>query len=294
MIRVCAASVNPLDWHLMRGEPRILRLMTGVRKPRLGRPGVDVAGRVESRGRGVTQLAPGDAVFGTCRGALAEFACASATQVVIKPENISFEHAAAVPIAAYTALQGLRDHGRIRGGQRVLINGASGGVGTFAVQIAKSFGSEVTGVCSAGNVDLVRSLGADHVIDYGREDFTRAGARYDLILDLIGNHGLLALSRTLRRGGIYVGAGAGTNPSTMGVLAGLITLPTVSLIARRTLVTMLAERRAADLAGIRELLAAGTVTPVIDGRYSLGEIADAIRYLESGRARGKVVIVLGS
>src|SRR5271157_1255087 len=188
LIRVRAASVNPLDWHYMRGTPYFLRVMAGLRKPKVTRLGVDVAGQVESVGRSVTQFKPGDAVFGSCRGAFAEYACTSGSAVVMKPDNVTFEQAAAVPLAAFTALQGLRDKGKIQPGQKVVVNGAAGGGGTFAVQSARSFKADVTGVCSTRNVDMVRSIGANHVIDYTQENFTKSGQRYALILDAVGNH----------------------------------------------------------------------------------------------------------
>ncbi len=210
LIRIRAASVNPLDWHFMRGEPFIVRMMAGgLLKPKVTRLGVDVAGQVEAVGRNVTQFKPGDEVFGACRGAFAEYACATEAKLALKPANISFEEAAAVPVAAITALQGLRDKGRIRRGQKVVVDGASGGVGTFAVQIAKSFGAEVTAVCSTRNVDTARSIGADHVIDYTREDFTRSGQRYDLIMGANAYHSIFDYRRALSQDGIYVGAGGG-------------------------------------------------------------------------------------
>src|SRR5271166_2401169 len=202
LIRVRAASVNPLDWHFMRGTPYPLRIMTGLRKPKNKRLGVDVAGQVEAVGRNVTSFKPGDEVFGSCRGAFAEYACTSGSALVIKPDNVTFEQAASAPVAVYTALQGLRDKGKIQPGQKILINGAAGGVGTYAVQIAKSFGTEVTGVCSTRNLEMVRSIGADHVIDYSQEDFTASGKRYDILLDLVGNHSLLSCRRILTQKGI--------------------------------------------------------------------------------------------
>ena len=204
LIKVRAASVNPLDWHFMRGTPYLLRLMAGLRKPTDTRLGVDVAGQVEAVGRNVTQFKPGDEVFGSCRGAFAECTCAPESALVLKPVNVTFEQAASVPVAAFTALQGLRDKGHIQPWQKVLINGAAGGVGTFAVQIAKSFGAEVTGVCSTRNVDMVRSIGADRVIDYTQEDFTKMGQLFDLFFDAVGNHSLLACRRVLSTKGIYV------------------------------------------------------------------------------------------
>ena len=207
LIKVRAASVNPYDWHFMRGTPYLVRMMAGLRKPKATRLGADVAGRVEAVGRNVTQFKPGDDVFGTCVGAFSEYVCVSESALVMKPDTVTFEQAASVPIAAFTALQGLRNGGQIQSGQKVLINGAAGGVGTFAVQIAKSFGAAVTGVCSTRNVEMVRSIGADCVIDYTQEDFTKRGQSYDLMLDCIGNHSLSACRRVLNPSGIYIPAG---------------------------------------------------------------------------------------
>jgi NADPH:quinone reductase-like Zn-dependent oxidoreductase len=291
LIRVRAASVNPLDWHLMRGAPYLVRIMTGLRKPKDSRLGVDVAGQVEAVGKNVTQFQPGDEVFGPCRGAFAEYACASGSDLVRKPDNVTFEQAAAVPVAAFTALQGLRDKGQIQPGQRVLINGAAGGVGTFAVQIAKSFGAEVTGICSTRNVEMVRSIGADRVIDYTLEDFTKSGQRYDLLFDCIGNHSLLACRRSLNPKGIYVGAGA-SSVGSIGIVAGLVKKPVLSRFVSQKFVGLLAKWSKEDLIILRDLITAEKVTPVIDRRYRLSETAEAIRYLEEGHARGKVVIAL--
>ncbi|MGH8428251.1 MAG: NAD(P)-dependent alcohol dehydrogenase [Gammaproteobacteria bacterium] len=292
LIKVRAASVNPLDWHLMRGSPYFLRIMAGLRKPKSTRPGVDVAGRVETVGGNVTQFKPLDEVFGACRGALAEYACASESAVVLKPANVTFEQAASVPVAAITALQGLRDKGRIQPGQNVLINGAAGGVGTFAVPIAKSFGADVTGVCSTRNVDMVRSIGADHVIDYTREDFTKSVQRYNLILDGVGNHSLSACRRVLTPHGICVMIGA---PKNFGAfLSSALTAPALSRLASQKFVMFMAKIRKEDLTILRGLMEAGKLTPVIDRRYNLSEAPEAIRYLEEGHARGKVVITLGN
>ena len=292
LIKVRAASVNPLDSHLMRGKPYILRIMTGLRKPKITRPGVDVAGQVEAVGSNVTQFKPGDEVFGSCRGAFAEYACTSESALVIKPENVTFEQAASVPVAAYTALQGLRDTGHIQPGQKILINGAAGGVGTFAVQIAKWFGADVTGVCSTRNVDMVRSLGADRVIDYTQEDFTKSGQHYDLIFDLVGNHSLLACRRVLNPKGIYIAVGGPNSRWMIGLLAGLLTTLVLSWFVSQKLLLFLAKIRSEDLTIMRELMATGKITPVIDKRYRLSEVPEAIRYLEEGHARGKVVITL--
>lgn len=290
LLSVRAAAVNPMDWHFVRGTPYFVRMMTGLRQPKNKRLGVDVAGQVEAVGRNVTQLKPGDEVFGVCRGALAEYACAAESKLAIKPDNVTFEQAAAVPVAASTALQGLR--GKIQPGQKILVNGAAGGVGTFAVQIAKSFGAEVTGVCSTRNVDMVRSIGADRVIDYTQEDFTKSGRHYDLIFDLVANHSLLACRRALQPRGTYIGAGVLAVQSLTGLLARLIAASVLSRFVSQSFVTVMARIRKEDLAVMRELMAAGTVTPVIDRRYELSEVPEAIRYMEAGHARGKVIITI--
>jgi NADPH:quinone reductase-like Zn-dependent oxidoreductase len=292
LIKVRAASVNPFDWHFMRGTPYIVRIMAGLRKPKVTRLGVDVAGQVEAVGRNVTQFKPGDKVFGACRGAFAEYACTSESALVMKPDNVTFEEAASVPVAAFTALQGLRDKGQIEPGQKVLINGAAGGVGTFAVQIAKSFGAEVTGVCSTRNVDMVRSIGADHVIDYTQEDFTKRGQRYDLIFDCVGNHSLSACRRVLNPKGIYIMVGELSGRGMIGLLARLITALVLSRFVSQKLVTFLARPNKRDLTIMHDLMKAGKVIPVIDKRYRLSEVPEAIRYLEERHARGKVVITL--
>jgi NADPH:quinone reductase-like Zn-dependent oxidoreductase len=293
LIKVRAASVNPLDWHFMRGTPYFLRLMAGLRKPKDKRLGVDVAGQVEAVGGNVKQFKPGDEVFGACRGAFAEYACTSESALVTKPNNVTFEQAASVPIAAFTALQGLRDKGEIQPGQKVLINGAAGGVGTFAVQIAKWFGAEVTGVCSTRNVDMVRSIGADRVIDYTREDFTKSGQLYDLFFDCVGNHSLLACRRVLNPKGNYVPVGGSAGRWMIGPLVRAITTLVLSRFVSEKLVAFfLAKSSKEDLNLMHELMKAGKVTPVIDKRYRLSEVPEAIRYLEEGHARGKVVITL--
>jgi NADPH:quinone reductase-like Zn-dependent oxidoreductase len=294
LIKVRAASVNPLDSHFMRGTPYFLRIMAGLRKPKDTRLGVDVAGRVEAVGRNVTQFKPGDEVFGSCRGAFAEYACASESALVTKPDNVTFEQAASAPIAAFTALQGLRDNGQIQPGHKVLINGAAGGVGTFAVQIAKSFGADVTGVCSTRNVDMVRSLGADQVIDYTQEDFTKRGQCYDLIFDCVGNHSLSACRRVLNPKGIYIAVGGPSGRWMIGPLARLITALVLSSFVSQKMVMVLAKPSKEDLTIMHDLMKAGKVTPVIDRSYSLSEVPEAIRYLEEGHARGKVVITLES
>jgi len=291
-IRVRAAGVNPLDWHFMRGTPYLVRLMTGLRKPTIEILGVDTAGEIEAVGRNVTKFKPGDEVFGTSRGAFAEYVCTTESRLVLKPHNVTFAQAAAVPIAAVTALQGLRDKGRIQAGQKVLINGAAGGVGTFAVQIAKSFGASVTGICSTRNVDLVRSIGADKVIDYASEDFTETQREYDLFLDAIGNHALSACLRVLKRHGTYVGVGGPESGRWIGPLIDMLKTRIASTFVSENVFGLLAKLNTKDLLALRDLIESGKVTPVIDRRYDLHEVPDAIRYLEAGHARGKVVITM--
>lgn len=290
VVRVHAASVNPLDWHFMRGEPALVRLMTGLVRPKNGRLGADLAGVVEAVGSGVTGFRPGQEVFGGGRGTLAESVSVRADRLVGKPGNIGFEQAAAVPVAALTALQALRDKGRLEPGQRVLVIGASGGVGTFAVQIAKALGTEVTGVCSTRNVEMVASIGADRVVDYTREDFAEGEARYDVILDCIGDRSLSEYRRVMNAAGIHVGVGG--SGGTLRVLAGLLTGTVVSLVVSQRFVSFMAAIRGDDLAVLSEMLASGAVTPVIDRSYPLEQAADAIRYLETGHARGKVVVTI--
>ena len=288
LIRVRAASVNPVD-RLFRGTPYLVRLLTGLRKPKDTRLGRDVAGQVEAVGRNVTQFKPDDEVFGACRGAFAEYACASERALVVKPDNVTFEQAASVPVAALTALQGLRDKGRIQPGQKVLINGAAGGVGTFAVQIAKSFGADVTGVCSTRNVEMVRSIGADRVIDYTQEDFTKGAQRYDLIFDCVSNHSLSACRRVLNPKGICVIVGG---PGVWMILTRALKALVLSRFVSQNFRMFIARLTKEDLTVMRELMEAGKVTPVIDKRYKLSEVPKAIRYLEEGHARGKLVITL--
>jgi len=292
LIKVRAASVNPLDWHFMRGTPYVVRIPAGLLKPKDRRLGVDVAGQVEAVGRNVTQFKTGDEVFGSCRGAFAEYVCTSESALAMKPDNVTFEQAASVPVAALTALQGLRDKGQIQPGQKVLINGAAGGVGTFAVQIAKSFGTDVTGVCSTRNVEMVRSIGADRVVDYTQEDFTNSGQRYDLIFDCVGNHSLSACRCVLNPKGIYIAVGGPSGRWMIGPLARAIIAPVLSRFVSQKLVLVLVRRSKEDLTSMHELMEAGKVTPVIDKRYRLSEVPEAIRYLEEGHARGKVVITL--
>lgn len=290
LIIIRAASVNPLDWHYMRGTPYLVRTKSGLRKPKVTRLGVDVAGQVEAVGKNVTQFQPGDEVFGACKGAFAEYVCASEGALVLKPANVTFEQAAAVPVAAVSALQGLRDKGQIQRGQKVLINGAAGGVGTFAVQIAKVFGADVTGVCSTSNVDMVRSIGAHHVMDYTQQDFTKSGQRYDLIFDSVGNHSLSDCRRALTTEGTLVLVGGPDKGRWLAPLTGVLTAVVLSRFVSQKLLPFLAHLSKDDLIVLRELLEAGKVAPVIDRSYPLSDVPEAIRYLEKGHARGKVVI----
>jgi NADPH:quinone reductase-like Zn-dependent oxidoreductase len=293
LIKVRAASLNFIDPALMRG-PLPLRLMTGLRKPKKTLLGSDVAGQVEAIGKGVTQFKPGDEVFGLARPSLAEYVCARERALVIKPANVTFEQAGCVGLAGLTALQGLRT-GKIKAGQKVLINGASGGVGTFAVQIAKALGAEVTGVCSTSKVDLVRSIGADHVIDYTKEDFTKSEQRYDVIYDNVANRSRAERSRVLTPSGICVLAGiggAGQHEGQLFRIGGNCTAFFASRFSRQKFQMYRTKTKQEDLAVLRDLMATGKLTPVIDRTYKLGETAEAMRYLEEGHARGKVVINL--
>jgi NADPH:quinone reductase-like Zn-dependent oxidoreductase len=292
LIKVRAASVNPLDVGLLR-HPFMRRIVSALSKLKDNRPGRDVAGQVEAVGSNVTHFKPGDAVFGWCGGAFAEYACTSQSKLVMKPGNASFAQAAAVPVAGLTALQGLRDKGKIQPGQKVLINGASGGVGTFTVQIAKSFGAHVTAVCSRRNVDMARSIGADATIDYTREDFAKGGELYDVMFDLVANHSFSERRRVLNPNGIYIGAGIlGLGHSVIRLLSHLITDFVLSRFVSQKFITSMTKLSKEDLTVLRDLMAAGKVTPVIDRCYSLSETPEAIRYLEQGHARGKVVITL--
>jgi NADPH:quinone reductase-like Zn-dependent oxidoreductase len=294
LVKVRAASVNPLDWHFIEGTPYIMRAGVGLRKPTDTRLGVDFAGTVEAVGKNVTKFKPGDEVFGGRTGAFAEYVCVrEARAVALKPANITFEQAASVPIAGITALQGLRDKGKVQPGQKVLINGASGGVGTFAVQIAKSYGAEVTGVCSTRNLDMVRSLGADHVIDYTKEDFTKSDQRYDVILDNVANHSLSECRRVLNPNGKYVLIGGGGVNESRWLGPGLthaFKAMFLSKFVSQQMGMMLAELNQKDLTFLADLMESGKVAPVIDKRYKLSELPQAIEYLEQGHARGKVVI----
>jgi len=291
LIKLYAASVNPLDKYLMRGGPFFLRLMLGRLTPKHEVLGCDIAGRVERVGSHVKQFQPGDEVFGGSAnnaGGFAEYTCAIEHTLALKPANLSFEDAAAVPVAAITALQGLRDKGRIRPCQKVLVDGASGGVGTFAVQIAKSFGAEVTAVCSTRNVDTARSIGADHVIDYTREDFTQNGQRYDLILAANAHRSIFDYWRALSQDGIFVMVGGDLALVFLAMLLG----PFLSRIGSKKMRFFIANLNTKDLVVLKDLLEAGRVVPVIDRRYPLSEVAEALRYLEQGHAQGKIVITV--
>jgi NADPH:quinone reductase-like Zn-dependent oxidoreductase len=294
LVKVRAAAVNPLDWHYMRGSPYIMRLSAGIGAPQEPRLGVDFAGTVEAVGKNVTRFKPGDDVFGGRDGAFGEYVVVRESRAItLKPANVTFEQAAAVPIAGITALQALRDKGHVQPGYKVLVNGASGGVGTFAVQIAKSYGAEVTGVCSTRNVDLVRSIGADHVIDYTKDDFTQGSERYDLILDNVGNHSLLKLKGVMKPKGALVMIG-GSKGDWVGPLARPVNALLLSPFVSQEMFMILAEFNQPDMDFLGELMRTGKVTPVIDRQYPLKEVPAAIAYLEEGRARGKVVINVSS
>ncbi|MBP1766015.1 MAG: alcohol dehydrogenase [Candidatus Aminicenantes bacterium] len=292
LIKIQAASLNAYDWHLLTADIFLVRLMGGgFLKPKNKIPGADIAGRVEAVGRNVTQFEPGDDIFGDIgHGGFAEYACAGEDRLAIKPAYLSFEEAAAVPMAALTALQGLRDKGRIQPGQKVLINGASGGVGTFAVQIAKSFGAEVTAVCSTGKMDMARTIGADRVIDYTKEDFTKNGTHYNLIFAANGYHPILDYRRALSAKGIYVMAGGTKAQIFQAMLLG----PWISLAGSKKTRGVSANVNQKDLVYIKGLLEAGKIKPVIDRRYLLSEVPEALRYLGDGHARGKVAISIES
>ncbi len=294
LVKVRAASVNAADWHFLRGSPMFMRLVSGLFKPKVKILGGDIAGQVEAVGASVKQFQPGDAVFGDISdcgwGGFAEYVSPKEKALVLKPTNVTYKEAAAIPFAGVTALQGLRDNGNITAGQKVLINGASGGVGTFAVQIANSFGSEVTAVCSSGNLDMARSIGADHVIDYSKEDFTRKNQRYELIMGVNGFHPISAYKRTLSPKGIYVMAG-GTGAQ---IFQGLFLGPILSMTGGKKLRNFVARPKQDDLTFIKELVETGRIKPVIDKTYPLPEVPDAIAYVEAGHARGKVVINISS
>jgi NADPH:quinone reductase-like Zn-dependent oxidoreductase len=296
LVRVRAASLNPYDWHFVEGTPYVMRAMgVGLRKPKDTRLGVDFAGTVEAVGKNVTQFKPGDEVFGGRGGAFAEYVCPRATRAVaMKPATVSFEEAAAVNIAGITALQGLRDKGKVQAGQKVLINGASGGVGTFAVQIAKSLGAEVTGVCSTRNVDLVKSLGADHVIDYTKEDFTKGAERYEVVLDNVGNRSLSECNGVLTPKGKYVlvGGGGASDQGFLGGLGKALWAVVYSKFVNQQMGMMMADSNQKDLTILADMMQSGKLKTVIDRTYKLEQVPDAIRYLEQGHARGKVIITV--
>lgn len=293
LIKVHAAALNPLDWRMMKGVPFVIRKLMKMQTPSAANPvgiGRDVAGIIEAVGRNVTQFKVGDEVFGNCEAAVAEYCCTKEAGVVAKPETLTFEQAASIPVAGLTALQGLRDKGKIQAGQKVLINGAAGGVGTFAVQIAKSSQGEVTGVCSATNVEMVRSIGADKVIDYTEEDFTKGAERYDVILDCIGNKSISESRRLLKPNGRYIMVGAGHEVSMLDILATAVKAVAQSSFSNKKAVMFMAKSKQQDLMHLGELVATGKITPVIDRVCKLEETPAALAYLEKGHARGKVVI----
>jgi NADPH:quinone reductase-like Zn-dependent oxidoreductase len=292
LIRVRAAGVNPADWAIMSGLPYIARPVYGLRRPKIGVRGTDVAGTVEAIGPGVTRFRIGDEVFGWCTGSYAEYAAAAEDALAPKPANLSFDQAAAVPMAAMVALQALRDHGKVGAGHRVLVNGAAGGIGTFAVQIAKSLGAEVTGVCSTRSVELVRSIGADHVIDYRREDFAERKHHYDVILDVGGNSSLSRLRRALTPKGKLVITGGETDGRWLGGFDRQIRARLLSPFVGQTLTTFISPENYEDMIELKNFIEAGAVRPVIDRTFPLSEVPEAIRYLRDGRARGKVVITV--
>ena len=291
LVKVQAAALNPLDWHALRGKPFLVRLMGfGLLNPKHQILGADMAGRVEAIGKDVTQFKVGDEVFGSGMGGFAEYACFRQDNLALKPTALTFEQAAAVPVAGLTALQALRDHGRMQAGQHVLINGASGGVGTFAVQITKALGAQVTGVCSGRNVEMVRSIGADHVIDYTKDEFWRNGKEYDLIVDNAAFHSISKPLRVLKSTGRYVAVGGSS--STASILKSMILNPLISMVKHKKVVSFMANMNQPDLVFIKELLETGKVAPVIDKKYPLSETPEAIRYVEKGHTRGKVIIIV--
>ena len=294
LVRVRAASVNAYDWHFLHGDPVVARAMMGWRGPRARIRGRDFAGVVEAVGSGVDGLAPGDEVYGEADGAFAEYVCAPGDSVGPKPSNLTFEQAAAIPLAGNTALIGVRDVAGVQPGETLLINGASGGVGTFAVQLGKVYGAEVTAVCSARNADRARSLGADHVLDYAREDFTRGGRRYDVVLDLVGNHSLTAFRRALTPSGTLVLSGGGIyeGGSVLGPMGLFIKRRLTAPFVRQRLLELPARQSRKNLAALRELTESGRISPVVERTYPLSEAAEAIRYVEVEHARAKVVITV--
>ncbi len=293
LVRVNAAALNPYDWHMLRGDPLVARLMgVGLTKPKAPVAGVDAAGVVEAVGSNVRELRPGDEVLGRFRGAFAEYACAAEDKVVPKPASLTFEQAAAVPMAATTALRGIRDVGEVKAGQRVLVNGAGGGVGTFAVQIAAALGAEVTGVCSTGNVELVRSIGAAHVIDYTMEDFTAGSTRYDVILDNVSSLPLKRLRGVLTPKGILVLNGGGSPGHVFGPVAGLLKAVVANLFVSQRLRPLPPKEKREQLLAVTELIEGGKLTPIVDRTYPLAETAEGLRHVEQGHARGKVVVTV--
>jgi NADPH:quinone reductase-like Zn-dependent oxidoreductase len=293
LIRVHAAALNPADWHILRGDPLIARLMgVGLTKPKAGVAGIDVAGVVEAVGPNAADVRAGDAVLGFARGAFAEYACAAADKVVPKPASLSFEQAAAVPVAATTALRGIRDVGKVQAGLRVLVNGAGGGVGTYAVQFAAAMGAEVTGVCSAGNTDLVRSLGAAHVIDYASEDFADGRIRYDVILDNVGNLPLARLRRALSPRGTLVLNGGGSPGHVFGPIGGILRAVVVNPVVSQRLRPLPSRQNRDELLAVTGLIEEGKVTPVIGATYPLADAAAGLRAIEEGHARGKLVVII--
>jgi NADPH:quinone reductase-like Zn-dependent oxidoreductase len=293
LVRVYAAGVDPGVWHLMTGLPYLIRVMGfGFRAPKNRIRGRDLSGRVEAVGEGVTRFRPGDEVFGTCEGSFAEYACAREDRLARKPANLTFEQAAVVAISGTTALQALRDKGRVTAGQKVLIIGASGGVGSFAVQIAKSFGADVTGVCGPSKIELVRSIGADHVIDYTSQDISDGTSRYDLVLDTAGNRSLSQLRRAVTPTGTVVIIGGEGGGHMLGMVSRILRTVALAPFVKQRLVALTSAERVEDFETLRELIESGTVTPVMDRTYALPDAADAIRYIEQGHARGKVVIAM--
>lgn len=293
LVRVRCASVNPYDWHFLRGTPGFIRIFTGLTRPKSSRLGADVSGEVESVGPAVTRFKPGDAVFGTCSGSFAEYACAPEKNLATKPAGISWEHAASLPIAGVTALQALRDCAHLAAGQSILINGAAGGVGIFAVQLARHFGANVTAVCSTRNVEFIRSIGAESVIDYTRDDFTSRQTQYDALFDLVGNRSLSDLRRALQPRGVFVGCGGGgPDRSGFALLAGMLGRAAVSPFVSQKLTGVMAKITPGDLDTLADLVQSGAVSPVIDRSYSLSQTADALRYVETCHARGKVLIAV--
>jgi NADPH:quinone reductase-like Zn-dependent oxidoreductase len=292
LVRVHAASLNPLDWHFTTGTPYLMRLMVGLRTPKRNIPGVDLAGTVESVGSNVARLKPGDEVFGFGVGSCAEFVAAREDRIAHKPADLTFEQAAAVPVAAVTALQGLRDHGKVEAGQKVLINGAAGGVGTFAVQIAKALRAEVTGVCSTHNVDTIRSIGADHVVDYTKDDFVESGQRYDVMIDNVGNRSLSDCRKMLARDGICVVIGGPKEGRVLGPIPRLVRTLVYFKFVSQKVASYTAKASSEELLHLCEFLESGQVVPVIERTYNLNDVPEAMRYLGTGHARGKLVINL--